>query len=61
MKLPRIETSGGVPCPRCGSPSSVLRVTRGRRVKNSRRDVVVRERQCLRRRTHRFTTEERAR
>ncbi len=52
-----------VPCPECGSPSRVTRTTLGERLRRSRRrrDYVRRERRCIGRAHHHFTTEERIR
>jgi ssDNA-binding Zn-finger/Zn-ribbon topoisomerase 1 len=52
------------PCPRCGSPSRVRRVSRGERRRTIKKKVanyVLRERLCIGVAHHRFFTEERAR
>lgn len=51
----------GVPCPKCGSPSRVLRTSLGERLKTTSRDYVLRERRCVSSARHRFHTEERSR
>ncbi len=66
MKKPKRKRKRGgstVPCPKCGSPSRVLRTTRGERLRTSRRKrtFVVRERRCIGKSNHRFETEEHSR
>jgi len=49
----------GVPCPKCGASSRVLRTSLGARLKRAKRDHLLRERICLGVARHRFHTEER--
>lgn len=53
----------GVPCPKCGAGSRVLRVTKGERIRSAsvKRDYVRRERICFAKAHHKFVTEERPR
>lgn len=65
MKKPKKKSRGtmSVPCPECGSPSRVLRTTRGERLRTShrKRNYVVRERRCISPAKHKFSTEEHSR
>ncbi len=62
-KKKRTRTALTCPCPRCGKPSRVRRVTLGERTRTraGRPNYVVRERHCIGSARHRFHTEERSR
>lgn len=60
MKKPR-KKRPGMRCPKCGSPSRVLRTSLGERRVASKRNYVLRERRCVSPAHHRFTTEEHTR
>lgn len=57
----QVKATTGMPCPKCGSPSKVLRTSLGERLKTTPRNYVLRERRCVSPAKHRFHTEERSR